>query len=178
MQATSVLTACGLKYFTADINECNTNNGGCSQVCTNTIGSFVCSCNTGYELDPDECIGEYYSLSMMHFLNIISLSIDINECSTSNGGCTQTCQNTAGSYYCVCGTGYSLASNNHGCDGELSIELKYQCGMYTFSDVNECSTNKGGCNQVCTNNIGSFVCSCNTGYELESDERTCVGELV
>ena len=46
---------------------------------------------------------------------------DINECSTSNGGCADTCTNTAGSYYCTCDTGYSLASNNHGCDGELSI---------------------------------------------------------
>ena len=131
LQYTSVLTACGLKYFTADINECNTNNGGCSQVCTNTIGSFVCSCNTGYELDPDECIGEY-SLSMIHGLNIIFLSTDINECSTTNGGCTQTCQNTAGSYYCVCGTGYSLASNNHGCDGELSRKLNISMVVYFF----------------------------------------------
>ena len=50
------------------------------------------------------------------FLLIILL--DIDECSSSNGGCAQTCHNTGGSYYCTCGTGYSLASNNHGCDGE------------------------------------------------------------
>ena len=44
-----------------DINECNTNNGGCNQVCTNTIGSFECSCNTGYELsaNPLICVGKY-----------------------------------------------------------------------------------------------------------------------
>ena len=44
--------------------------------------------------------------------------IDVNECSTSNGGCTETCTNTAGSYYCTCPSGYSLASNAHGCNGE------------------------------------------------------------
>ena len=44
---------------TVDINECSTNNGGCSQVCTNTVGSFVCTCNTGYELVSDVCIGEF-----------------------------------------------------------------------------------------------------------------------
>ena len=33
-----------------DINECNTDKGGCEQVCTNTVGSFICSCYTGYTL--------------------------------------------------------------------------------------------------------------------------------
>lgn len=44
----------------ADINECNTNNGGCGTTCTNTVGSYNCSCNDGYELDNDlhTCNGE------------------------------------------------------------------------------------------------------------------------
>ena len=37
----------------ADINECLMNNGGCSQNCTNTNGSFMCSCLTGYSLSID-----------------------------------------------------------------------------------------------------------------------------
>ena len=44
-------------YYTiiinVDINECNTNNGGCATTCTNTVGSYECSCNTGYELNND-----------------------------------------------------------------------------------------------------------------------------
>ena len=77
----------------------------------------------------------------------------------------------------MCGIGYSLATNNHGCDGQLSTEpARVLLSRIYLSDVNECSTNNGGCNQVCTNNIGSFVCSCNAGYELDSDERTCVGK--
>ncbi len=36
-----------------DINECNTNNGGCESICTNTIGSFICTCQNGYYLGPD-----------------------------------------------------------------------------------------------------------------------------
>ena len=31
-----------------DINECLVNNGDCQHICTNTDGSFECSCNTGY----------------------------------------------------------------------------------------------------------------------------------
>ena len=36
-----------------DINECEDDNGGCSQTCTNTEGSFECSCRDGYILDGD-----------------------------------------------------------------------------------------------------------------------------
>ena len=45
--------------------------------------------------------------------------LDIDECETKNGGCTQSCNNTAGSYYCSCLIGYELANDNHTCDGML-----------------------------------------------------------
>ena len=36
----------------------------CEQVCSNTFGSYTCSCVSGYQLAPDgkSCIGEYISL--------------------------------------------------------------------------------------------------------------------
>ena len=42
-----------------DINECNTTNGGCEQICTNAIGSFSCNCTVGYQLDENgfNCTG-------------------------------------------------------------------------------------------------------------------------
>ena len=45
-----------------EINECSDENGGCSQICTNTAGSFYCGCYTGFELKSDgvNCIGEYH----------------------------------------------------------------------------------------------------------------------
>ena len=33
------------------LNECETNNGGCAQICIDTATSFQCSCNTGYTLN-------------------------------------------------------------------------------------------------------------------------------
>ena len=36
-----------------DINECGDNTDNCTQVCTNTDGSFTCSCNSGYTLVAD-----------------------------------------------------------------------------------------------------------------------------
>jgi len=44
---------------------------------------------------------------------------DINECETDNGGCTQTCVNTDGSYQCFCWDGYELTNNGYNCDGNV-----------------------------------------------------------
>ena len=43
------------------------------------------------------------------------------------------------------------------------------------TDVNECSSNNGNCSQICTNTNGSFICSCQIGYVLNADSRTCNG---
>ena len=48
-----------------DINECFTNNGGCSvnAKCANTIGSFNCECTSGYSGDGFICTGIYFYFS-------------------------------------------------------------------------------------------------------------------
>ena len=50
-------------YYNADVDECLSSNGGCGQACTNTDGSFQCSCDEGYILAADnlECDGKDYT---------------------------------------------------------------------------------------------------------------------
>ena len=36
-----------------DVDECLHGNGGCQHICTNTFGSFLCTCSPGYDLDDD-----------------------------------------------------------------------------------------------------------------------------
>ena len=44
------------------------------------------------------------------------------------------------------------------------------------ADINECSSNNGGCAHTCTNSPGSFQCSCRTGYTLAGNGRSCNGK--
>lgn len=163
-----------------DINECWKGTSGCQQTCTNTVGSFVCSCYNGYQLgingksceDVDECVegtakckdycvntvgsysctcGEGFSLAA----DQISC-LDVDECFEMNGGCEQTCTNLPGSYTCACEQGYQ-----QGTDGKTCL------------DIDECALEMSGCSQNCQNKGGSFLCSCNEGFDLDEDMRTC-----
>lgn len=44
-----------------------------------------------------------------------------------------------------------------------------------ISDINECKINNGGCQQICTNVFGSYLCTCNNGYNLMIDGHSCLG---
>jgi hypothetical protein len=42
-----------------DVNECQVDNGGCSQSCENEPGTFSCECSPGFQLNADQrtCTG-------------------------------------------------------------------------------------------------------------------------
>jgi uncharacterized protein (TIGR03382 family) len=103
---------------------------GCSQICTIEPG-FTCS-------------------------GVPSSCMDIDECATTNGGCAQTCTNSAGSYACGCTAGYVLAGDGVSC-----------------ADLDECATGNGGCAQTCTNSTGNYACSCGAGFALATDGHGC-----
>ena len=53
---------CSYKIILLDINECDDEDShNCEHNCTNTVGSFECSCNSGYRLDGNRgnCSGRY-----------------------------------------------------------------------------------------------------------------------
>ena len=49
-----------VKSLSLDINECTADTDNCQQMCSNTQGSFSCSCRSGYTLDSNgrTCSGE------------------------------------------------------------------------------------------------------------------------
>ncbi len=115
-----------LLTFYADVNECFTNNGGCDGLCTDTRGSYTCSCGSGFVLGSNahSCDGEFIKFQSNHtfrrkvFMIINFRPADVDECSTSNGGCEGQCTNTRGSYTCSCESGYVLGSNRLSCNGK------------------------------------------------------------
>ena len=47
--------------------------------------------------------------------------------------------------------------------------------LYCYTiDVDECSERRHNCGQVCENTQGSFTCSCNDGFSLDTNRRTCI----
>lgn len=64
--------------------------------CTNTIGSYQCSCPSGYKKN--------------HTNN--GICDDINECEETPGLCQQSCVNMMGSYRCSCKQGFLISSDN------------------------------------------------------------------
>ena len=105
-------------YFFPDINVCNLNTDGCAHICTNTIGSYVCSCRPGYDCQVMDALAKVLP-QQMHSLIFTqgNSEIDINECTEGSDGCRQSCFNTIGSYNYGCHSGYRLQSDGHTCNG-------------------------------------------------------------
>ena len=58
------------------MNECASGNGGCFQICTNTVGTYNCSCRVGYSLGLNNhtCEGKLFSkvvVEIVSFLPVI-----------------------------------------------------------------------------------------------------------
>ena len=45
-------------------------------------------------------------------------------------------------------------------------------------DVDECALNTDNCTQLCTNLVGSFECSCFSGFTLDTDGSSCNGNAL
>ena len=53
-----------------DIDECSTNTDNCdgNAICTNTIGNFTCTCNTGYTGNGLSCTGLLFIIIILDHL--------------------------------------------------------------------------------------------------------------
>ena len=174
-----------------DINECNTTNGGCEQICTNAIGSFVCNCTVGYQLDGNElnCTG-MLALPRCCFpaYHVLFMYADVDECERNEDNCHENanCTNTEGSFTCFCNPGYTGDGIN--CTSKIiivmddqkeskSFEVVITCfGSSASTDVDECTLGEHTCNvnANCTDTDGSFNCTCREGFE--GNGFNCTGD--
>ncbi|KAK6631430.1 hypothetical protein RUM44_005957 [Polyplax serrata] len=166
-----------------DIDECLAIPNLCKNGrCTNTLGSYKCICNKGYQVDSTG-----------------TLCKDINECNQFPLPCQFTCSNTEGSFTCSCPFGYILNSDGtscrdinecmtgqHVCTHEcINTPGSYYCGCpkgFNQSDdrcldINECEVpNTCPPPGHCINTIGSFNCICPRGFKLDSTKTRCIDQ--
>ncbi|XP_067937017.1 matrilin-2-like [Watersipora subatra] len=166
------------------IDECLVNNGGCEHVCEDTSDSFLCSCQFGYALAPDQ-----FSCR------------DINECDMGFNvhGCEGSCVNTDGGYYCECAEHLEIGANEIdifteeiavvNCVGypvshldsfrcsNRDYGLQYcECPDATDGAVYKLVENTGGClesNVRCDWHYNFFyTCNCFVSQVIQSNELT------
>uniref|UniRef100_A0A3B3H6V0 Matrilin 4 n=1 Tax=Oryzias latipes TaxID=8090 RepID=A0A3B3H6V0_ORYLA len=77
-------------------------------------------------------------------------------CKEMDHGCEHVCENSPGSFHCLCSEGYTLNEDGKTC---TAIDL--------------CAEGKHDCEQVCISSPGNFSCDCREGYRLQDDGRTC-----
>lgn len=93
----------------ADFDECGNRTDNCSQQasCTNTDGSYNCTCNSGFVGTGFVCEGmsKHQYTKAQFFPNNV---LDFDECGNQTDNCSPlaTCTNTDGSYNCSCNSGY------------------------------------------------------------------------
>ncbi|KAL3851659.1 hypothetical protein ACJMK2_015388, partial [Sinanodonta woodiana] len=154
-------------------HTCHPANGQC----TNTDGSYTCSCKAGYGgngvvcTDVNECAvgtnacdkrlgrgmctntdGSYVcSCSTGFILAPDGLNCnDVDECTRQTDNCSEICTNVDGGYLCSCQTGFRLAADQHTCIVEKACN----------------ATSAPSCEYKCTSLNGTDTCVCNTGYKL------------
>ncbi|XP_064928861.1 hemicentin-1 isoform X2 [Columba livia] len=162
-----------------DVNECQ-ESSPCHQRCFNTIGSFHCGCDPGYQLKGRKCL-------------------DVNECRQNVCRPDQLCKNTRGGYKCIdlCPSGMTKAENGTCIDIDECRDGTHQCrynqicenarGSYRCVcprgyrsqgvgrpcvDIDECES-RDTCQHECRNAPGTYQCACPAGYRLMPNGKTC-----
>lgn len=86
-------------FSRSDTDECRENNGGCSELCINTLGGNECGCHKdGYAVGEDGVTCE-----------------DVDECVNDNGGCSDLCENLDGGFQCACAPGRMMTEDGANC---------------------------------------------------------------
>eukprot|EP00117_Sycon_ciliatum_P019648 scpid6927/ scgid17744/ Fibrillin-1 len=143
-----------------NVDECAEQACGGMHTCSDTIGSYTCSCAQGYR-NPSSSK---------------SVCENVNECNQQV--CTSImgsqCRDTNGSYLCECSVGYQLPTlHPTGTSGSTSASTG------ACVDIDECKSSgvNSSCKpHTCLNTNGSYMCLCQSGYSTSktSSDTLCL----
>ena len=170
--STNVTFFCIYLISFKDISECDeetlaTHHNSYAHIChadancTNTKGSFYCTCHTGYSGDGFICTGINKTHALCRLLWYLSANLniiiafftvsDVNECSpdqlsveyqdlSHNCHPDANCTNTKGSFYCTCLTGYfgnGVICQGTFCRGIFQLDHYWESSMMLV-DYRDC----------------------------------------
>lgn len=144
-----------------DINECDLFPDICDRgFCTNTKGSFVCSCPPGLSLDSTrrKCVDTRTSSCYMEY---------------SRGLCTSPILGNYLKSTCCCSLGKAWGSPCKQCPRKGTEEYTSLCFGVT-GDINECIEFPDVChNGQCKNTLKGFECVCKPGFAPDQRGFNC-----
>ncbi|PFX16148.1 Fibrillin-2, partial [Stylophora pistillata] len=174
--------------YLEDHDECINENNACdvNAYCTNTVGSYYCTCKEGYTGNGRSCSGSVVPIILnyaqsynVHARAYISAFRFLNACAENPCKNNATCQAgfTDRDYQCLCvdGSGFE----GHDCDEEEEIT---QVNLYALAslvlDIDECGDRTHDCdvNAECKNTLGSYNCACKDGFHRNGTNCTDVDE--
>ena len=134
----------------SDVDECSASSPVCDSnaICSNTRGSYICTCKSGYTGDGKTCQGRFENVRLTQRVRKVFLYTNQIKISPM-----VLLKHPLFSPYCSLGI------------------------CVPFSDVDECSASSPVCdsNANCSNTRGSYICTCRAGYT--GDGKTCQGRF-
>ncbi|KAG9337891.1 hypothetical protein JZ751_027543, partial [Albula glossodonta] len=131
--------------FAVHIDECMEDSTVCgpNATCTNTLGSFICTCYLGYHVDSG-------IPSMPNPCQEFALCVGDPIICGPNADCTSI---TETFQTCICYEGY-----------QVTPTFTMPSQLNPCEDVDECLDAECGLNALCANTLGSHYCYCPDGY--------------
>ncbi len=178
----------GIKNGNESDTDCGTNCSPCqigdscfvdsdctssTSFCANEVCVANPQCGDGNVTGNEQCDGYNLAAKNCSVLGFTggtlacssTCAFDISGCSTCGDG------NITGTEACDDGNTF----NGDGCSSICTVSPGFNCtGQPSMCDLDECSTNNGGCdvNATCTDIIGSNTCACSPGYTGNGTSRS------